>query len=112
MEAGYTKIYWETPCTPAGWFYMLAGRGLHSSTFRLDVSTLCGYIVWSHTVSVTKTAQVELRSGQCEPLLAGSPLMFVTFSDTCVYWIHRALHHRWGWWDNLNSVSGLVSKIW
>ena len=23
----------------------LRGRGLHSSTFRLDVSTLCGYIV-------------------------------------------------------------------
>jgi hypothetical protein len=41
-----------------------SGRGLHSSTFRLHVSTLCGYVVWSHKVSVTKTAQVELRSGR------------------------------------------------
>ncbi|EEH59805.1 uncharacterized protein MICPUCDRAFT_55427 [Micromonas pusilla CCMP1545] len=23
-----------------------------------------------------------------------SPILFVTFSDTCVYWIHRLLHHR------------------
>jgi hypothetical protein len=62
------------------------GRALHSSTTRLDVSTRCGYIVWSNTeresnrsmilasldtgcistsaatISVTKTAQVELRS--------------------------------------------------
>jgi|TARA_B100001540_G_C15790167_1_gene635045 lathosterol oxidase len=27
-------------------------------------------------------------------LLVGSPLLFLAFSDTCVYWIHRALHHR------------------
>ncbi|MDA9261449.1 sterol desaturase family protein [bacterium] len=27
-------------------------------------------------------------------LTVGSPLMFLLFSDTCVYWIHRALHHR------------------
>jgi len=40
------------------------GRGLHSSTFRLKVSTLCGYIVWSLTVPVTRTAQVELRGGR------------------------------------------------
>ena len=32
----------------------IVGKGLHSSTFRLDVSTLCRYIVWSHTLSVTK----------------------------------------------------------
>jgi Delta7-sterol 5-desaturase len=23
-----------------------------------------------------------------------APMMFLLFSDTCVYWIHRALHHR------------------
>jgi len=39
-------------------------RGIHSSTFRLDVSTLCG-ICW--VVSVRKAAQVELRSGRVEP---------------------------------------------
>ena len=27
-------------------------------------------------------------------LLVGSPLLFLAFSDTCVYWIHRMLHHR------------------
>ena len=27
-------------------------------------------------------------------LLVGSPLLLLAFSDTCVYWIHRALHHR------------------
>jgi len=36
------------------------GRGLHSSTFRLDVSTLR---VSDLVVSVSKTAQAELRSG-------------------------------------------------
>jgi len=36
-------------------------RDLHSSTFRLDVSTFC---VVDLVVSVTKTAQVELRSGR------------------------------------------------
>eukprot|EP00227_Mantoniella_beaufortii_P007664 CAMPEP_0197592276 /NCGR_PEP_ID=MMETSP1326-20131121/14996_1 /TAXON_ID=1155430 /ORGANISM="Genus nov. species nov., Strain RCC2288" /LENGTH=300 /DNA_ID=CAMNT_0043157959 /DNA_START=197 /DNA_END=1099 /DNA_ORIENTATION=+ len=48
VEAGYTKIYWETPSDAYGWFY----------------------------------------------LLVASPLMFITFSDTCIYWIHRVLHHR------------------
>ena len=23
-----------------------------------------------------------------------SPILFITFSDTCIYWIHRALHHK------------------
>jgi len=37
-----------------------SGRGFHSSTFQHDGSTPCG-ICW--VVSVTETAQVELRSG-------------------------------------------------
>jgi len=24
-----------------------------------------------------------------------APVMFVCFSDTCIYWIHRVLHHKW-----------------
>jgi hypothetical protein len=32
--------------------YMAAGRGLHSSTFRLNVSSFCG-IRWLHDVSPT-----------------------------------------------------------
>jgi len=40
------------------------GRGLHSSTFRLIISTFCGIRWVVHGVSVTKTAQVELRSGR------------------------------------------------
>jgi|TARA_B100001142_G_scaffold329563_1_gene393351 Delta7-sterol 5-desaturase len=27
-------------------------------------------------------------------LLFGAPALFLMFSDTCVYWIHRLLHHR------------------
>jgi len=38
-------------------------RGLHSSTFRLDVSTNCGVRLM---ISVTKTAQVELRIGRVQ----------------------------------------------
>jgi hypothetical protein len=49
-------------------------RGLHSSTFRLNVSTCCG-IRWVHAFApvlsdrkiwgaVTKTAQVELKNGR------------------------------------------------
>jgi len=56
----------------------LNGRGLHSSTFRLNVSIFCG-IRWVHDFpsvyspglldrgtpgGVTKTAQVELKSGR------------------------------------------------
>jgi hypothetical protein len=37
----------------------VGGRAFHSSTLRLNVSTVCG-IRW--VVSVTKAAQVELRS--------------------------------------------------
>jgi hypothetical protein len=40
------------------------GRDLHSSTVRLVVSTFVGYARWLHGISVTKTAQVELRSGR------------------------------------------------
>jgi hypothetical protein len=42
------------------------GKGLHSSTFRNDETTLRGiwYVHWA--VSVTKMAQVELRSGRVE----------------------------------------------
>jgi hypothetical protein len=38
-------------------------RGVHSSTSWLIVSTFVGNAGWSHGVLVTKTAQVELRSG-------------------------------------------------
>ena len=37
-------------------------RGLHSSTFRLIVSTFVGHAGWFHGSSVIKMAQVELRS--------------------------------------------------
>jgi len=32
-----------------------------------------------------------------------SPIMFLMFSDTCIYWIHRGLHHR--------SVYGPIHKL-
>jgi hypothetical protein len=44
----------------------ISGRGLHSSTSRLIVITFVGYAGWFHVVSVTKTAQVALRSGRVE----------------------------------------------
>ena len=40
------------------------GRGLHSSTFQLVVSTLCGIREMYWVVSVPKTAGVELRCGR------------------------------------------------
>jgi len=41
-------------------------RALHSSTFGLDVSTVFGTCWVYCVVSVTKTAQVELRSEEVE----------------------------------------------
>ena len=43
-----------------------SGRGLHSCTYRLDMSTFCGmsWVVW--VVSETKAAQVEQISGRVE----------------------------------------------
>ena len=49
-------------------------RDLHSSTVRLDVSIHCGIRWVQCVVSVTKTAQVELRSGRVrewKPLQVG-----------------------------------------
>jgi len=43
--------------------HIMLGRGLHSSTFRLIVNTFEGHDGGFHGVSVTKTAQLELRSG-------------------------------------------------
>ena len=40
------------------------GRGLHSSTLQLNVSTFCPNVVGCLLVSVTKTAQVEQRCGR------------------------------------------------
>jgi len=39
-------------------------RGLHSSSFRLIISAFCGTRWVVHGNLVTKTAQVELRSGR------------------------------------------------
>jgi len=36
-------------------------RGLHSSTFRLNISTVCGICL---VIPVPNTAQAELRSGR------------------------------------------------
>lgn len=62
---------------------------------------------WSIMVMAAMTAPFELlvESGYTKIywetdkyglfyLLVGSPLLFLAFSDTCIYWIHRALHHR------------------
>jgi len=42
----------------------LMGRGLHSSTFQLNVSSFCPMWWGALLVSVTKTAQVEQRCGR------------------------------------------------
>ena len=46
-----------------------AGRGFHSSTFRLNVSTFGAKCWVLFMVSVMKTAQVELESGRGLPLV-------------------------------------------
>jgi len=85
-----TQAYWYTMSRPSGWAGkgMIgrsqpepvrtspppagrrtgapATRGLHSSTFRLNVSPFVGYVAWLHGVSVTNTAQVE-RGNPCPP---------------------------------------------
>jgi len=55
--------------------------GLHSSTFRLDVSTSGGirWVFWFF--SMTQTVEVELRSGRVEA--PGSLCMSMTWRATC-----------------------------
>jgi hypothetical protein len=56
------------------WKYKMwaLGRGLHSSTFRLDVSTLWRLYVWSHTLSVTKRLRLSWHVDECKPLALGA----------------------------------------
>jgi hypothetical protein len=42
----------------------ITGRSLHSSTFLLEVSNLVWYVARVQLASVTRMAQVELRSGR------------------------------------------------
>ena len=50
----------------AGPEHMFLTRGLHSSTFRLDVSTFCG-LRW--VITEPRTAQDELSVDECKPLV-------------------------------------------
>ena len=83
VEAGLTKIYWvrlTEPISDSVPIFQLypSSDGKNFLTFSLlcllqDLPTTA--LGWFY-------------------LTVGSPLMFLLFSDTCVYWIHRALHHR------------------
>jgi hypothetical protein len=59
--AGGSRAVGQDPGASGGADQCGPSRGLHSSTFRLDMSTFCGVRCVN---SVTKTAQVELRSGR------------------------------------------------
>ena len=83
VEAGLTKMYWVRLTEPISdsvpIFHLYPSSD--SKNF-LTISLLC----LLQDLPTTALGWFYLT--------VGSPLMFLLFSDTCVYWIHRALHHR------------------
>jgi hypothetical protein len=68
MSGRHYYVDWQSVAVYYSW--VAAGspgravRGLQSSTFRLHLRTFCGIRGVYQAVSVTKTSQVELRSGR------------------------------------------------
>jgi hypothetical protein len=60
-------------------------RGSQSSTLRLDVSTLCDIYAVYWVVSVTKTAQVQLKSGRVEAPDGDGSTVVVSTSSAAEY---------------------------